>query len=126
MGLVCTCTTVLHIGLFTPTSGSAEISGYSILNEMDLIRRSLGICPQHNILFDRLTVSEHLGFFLRLKVQLGSTPSLVVYISLHLQGIYNRDRVNKEVADMIADLQLVEKSKIQSSRLSGGMKRKLR
>lgn len=43
-----------------------------------------------------------------------------------LQGIFNKQRVRKEVEDMIADLQLVGKSKIQSSRLSGGMKRKLR
>jgi len=57
-----------NTGLYTPTSGSAEINGYSILTEMDQIRHSLGICPQHNILYDRLTVSEHLSFFLRLKV----------------------------------------------------------
>ena len=43
-----------------------------------------------------------------------------------LQGIYNRQRVRREVEDMVADLQLVDKAKIQSSRLSGGMKRKLR
>lgn len=55
-------------GLYTPTSGSATISGYNILTNMDQIRRNLGICPQHNVLFDRLTVSEHLSFFLRLKV----------------------------------------------------------
>lgn len=43
-----------------------------------------------------------------------------------MQGIHNRQRVKKEVTDMIADLQLVDKTKIQSQRLSGGMKRKLR
>ena len=37
---------------------------------MDQIRHSLGICPQHNILFDRLTVREHLKFFAKLKVTL--------------------------------------------------------
>ena len=58
-----------HTGLFSPTSGSATINGYSILTDTDKIRTSLGICPQHNILFDRLTLSEHLTFFLRLKVQ---------------------------------------------------------
>lgn len=102
-----TTTMSMLTGLYTPTSGTAEIGGYNIQTEMNLVRRSLGICPQHNILFDRLTVSEHLAFFLRLK------------------GIYNKKRVRKEVEDMIADLLLVGKSKIQSSRLSGGMKRKL-
>ncbi len=63
-------TTTMSIltGLFTATSGEANINGYNITNEMDLIRRSLGICPQHNVLFDRLTISEHLIFFSMLKV----------------------------------------------------------
>ena len=43
-----------------------------------------------------------------------------------MQGIFNSQRVKKEVADMIEDLLLVDKTNIQSSRLSGGMKRKLR
>ena len=63
-------TTIMSIltGLYTPTTGSAYINGYNVLNDMGLIRRSLGICPQHNVLFDRLTVSEHLIFFSMLKV----------------------------------------------------------
>ena len=55
-------------GLFPPTSGTAYISGKSILTEMDGIRDSLGLCPQHNVLFDRLTVKEHMEFFIALKV----------------------------------------------------------
>lgn len=34
---------------------------------MDAIRQNLGMCPQHNVLFDRLTVEEHLWFYSRLK-----------------------------------------------------------
>ena len=55
-------------GLFPPTSGTAYINGYSILTEMDKIRDSLGLCPQHNVLFDKLTVREHMKFFVNLKV----------------------------------------------------------
>ena len=47
-------------------------------------------------------------------------------MGVSLQGVFDRARVKKEVEDMITDLQLVEKSDIQSSKLSGGMKRKLR
>jgi len=50
-------------GLFPPTAGDAFINGQSILTSMDKIRESLGLCPQHNVLFDRLTVKEHLEFF---------------------------------------------------------------
>lgn len=34
---------------------------------MGEIRKNLGMCPQHNVLFDRLTVEEHLWFYSRLK-----------------------------------------------------------
>ena len=56
------------VGLFPPTSGDAIINGYSILTDMEGVRQSLGLCPQHNVLYDRLTVREHLNFFARLKV----------------------------------------------------------
>ncbi len=74
-------TTTMSIltGLYTPTRGTAIINGYDILNDMDLIRDNLGICPQHNILFGRLTVREHLNFFIQLKVSrdmLGRTINL--------------------------------------------------
>ena len=64
-------TTTMSIltGLFPPTSGSAQIDGLSVVEDISLIRRNLGICPQHNVLFDRLTVLEHLRFFARLKVR---------------------------------------------------------
>ena len=63
-------TTTMSIltGLFTPTSGDAVINKHSILTEMDTIRQNLGLCPQHNVLFDRLTVKEHLLLFGMLKV----------------------------------------------------------
>ena len=63
-------TTTMSIltGLFPPTDGTAYIADKSILTEMDQIRESLGLCPQHNVLFDRLTVKEHLEFFIALKV----------------------------------------------------------
>ena len=64
-------TTTMSIltGLFPPSSGSAQVDGKSIITDMEAIRESLGLCPQHNVLFDRLTVKEHLEFFINLKVQ---------------------------------------------------------
>jgi len=63
-----TTTMSMLVGLFPPTSGNAIINGYSILTDMESVRQSLGLCPQHNVLYDRLTVKEHLKFFARLKV----------------------------------------------------------
>lgn len=53
----------LILGLYPPTRGEAYIHGYNISQHMAQIRTSLGLCPQQNLLFDYLTVSEHLYFY---------------------------------------------------------------
>lgn len=76
------------------------------LIDFEGVRGSLGLCPQHDILFDELTVEEHLDFFCKLK----GYPS-------HL--------VRAETDRMVKALQLENKRRAMSSTLSGGMKRKL-
>ncbi|GFT33344.1 phospholipid-transporting ATPase ABCA1 [Nephila pilipes] len=101
-------TTTISIltGMFPPTSGTAKIYGYDIRTDMDSIRRSLGTCPQHNVLFDELTVLEHLWFYARLK------------------GADEKD-VMEEANEMIQDMNLKPKTNELSKNLSGGMQRKL-
>lgn len=101
-------TTTISIltGLYPPTQGTAEIYGRDIRTEMDIIRRSLGTCPQYNVLFDNLTVAEHLWFYARLK---GLTA----------------DVVGSEVDSFVRELTLVHKRDEYSCNLSGGMQRKL-
>uniref|UniRef100_A0A9J8AW70 ATP-binding cassette, sub-family A (ABC1), member 3b n=1 Tax=Cyprinus carpio carpio TaxID=630221 RepID=A0A9J8AW70_CYPCA len=93
-------------GLFPPSSGRAYISGYDICQDMALIRRSLGLCPQHDVLFDNLTVREHLLFFTQLKG-------------------YPRKKIPDEVDRILRILNLEDKRHALSKTLSGGMKRKL-
>lgn len=50
-----------------PSSGLANINGYDIVTETKQARKSIGICPQHNVLFPDLTVAEHIIFYSRLK-----------------------------------------------------------
>lgn len=54
-------------GLFPPTSGTAIVNGHNIRTNIEAVRKSLGLCPQHNVLFDDLTVGEHMWFYGRLK-----------------------------------------------------------
>ncbi|KAF3697971.1 ATP-binding cassette sub-family A member 7 [Channa argus] len=101
-------TTTMSIltGLFPPTSGTALINGYDIHTDMDNIRKYLGMCPQHNVLFNELTVEEHIYFYARLKGR-------------------NRDEVKIEMDQMIKDVGLPHKRKDLAKNLSGGMQRKL-
>lgn len=58
---------IVITGMVPPTSGTATINGYSIVSETERARKSIGICPQHNVLFPDLTVAEHIIFYSRLK-----------------------------------------------------------
>ena len=50
-------------GLLNPTSGSASVFGIDIFEDIGNVREFLGVCPQHDILFDLLTPWEHLEIF---------------------------------------------------------------
>jgi len=50
-------------GMIEFTKGEAIAFGKNVKNEMDEIRTFMGVCPQHDILFDDLTVREHLELF---------------------------------------------------------------
>lgn len=54
-------------GVFPPTSGQSWIGKYNVETETDLTHLLTGLCPQHDILWEDLTVEEHLLFFSRLK-----------------------------------------------------------
>uniref|UniRef100_A0AAY4A5X7 P-type phospholipid transporter n=1 Tax=Denticeps clupeoides TaxID=299321 RepID=A0AAY4A5X7_9TELE len=101
-------TTTMSIltGLFAPTSGTAFINGYDIRTDMDTIRKHLGMCPQHNVLFNDLTVEEHIYFYARLKGQ-------------------SSKEVKAEIDQMIEDVGLPHKRHELARNLSGGMQRKL-
>jgi len=57
----------LLTGLFDRTSGNASAFGINIFEDMSEFRKILGICPQHNILFESLTPEEHFEIFLLFK-----------------------------------------------------------
>ncbi|XP_046856235.1 phospholipid-transporting ATPase ABCA3-like [Xenia sp. Carnegie-2017] len=93
-------------GFYSPSQGTAVVNGYDIRTSMDGVRSSLGLCPQHDVLFDRLTVKEHLWFFGKLK------------------GL-SSDEIDSEVVKMMESIKLADKANAQTRYLSGGMKRKL-
>lgn len=58
-----TTTVSMLTGLIKSTEGFAEIFGMDLFDKMDDVRQFLGVCPQHNILFEHLTPEEHLEIF---------------------------------------------------------------
>ncbi|KAJ3316944.1 hypothetical protein HDU76_001458, partial [Blyttiomyces sp. JEL0837] len=54
-------------GLQGVTGGRAFLDGFEVGREVDEIFGIIGICPQFDILWDDLTVGEHLYFYARLK-----------------------------------------------------------
>nr|XP_048316362.1 phospholipid-transporting ATPase ABCA3-like isoform X3 [Myodes glareolus] len=101
-------TTTLSIltGLYLPTRGKVYIGGYDISSDMVQVRKSLGLCPQDDLLFPMLTVSEHLNFYCVIK------------------GIPSNKR-SREIHRMLTAFGLLHKRNTMSKNLSGGMKRKL-
>lgn len=93
-------------GLINSTAGEAFIRGKKMTGDMKEIRSSMGVCPQHDVLFAELTVAQHLRMFATFK------------------GVHSRD-VDDAVQTTIAEVGLTEKANIASKQLSGGMKRKL-
>jgi ATP-binding cassette subfamily A (ABC1) protein 3 len=93
-------------GLIPPSGGDAYMYGLSMREDMATLRQSLGVCPQHDVLWPDITVKEHLIFFAGIK------------------GVPKKE-VQPMVMQMIREVGLIEKTNVRSAELSGGQKRKL-
>ena len=103
-------TTLISIltGMYEATKGKAIYDGINILdsNNMDIFREKLGICPQHDILFDNLNIREHLEMFSIFK------------------GV-DSENVESEVNKILHDFQLENIQHMIAKNLSAGQRRKL-
>ncbi|CAK9312054.1 unnamed protein product [Citrullus colocynthis] len=98
----------MMIGLIKPTAGTALVEGLDISTEMNGIYSSMGVCPQHDLLWETLTGREHLLFYGRLKNLKGS--ALIQAVEESLKGV---NLFHGGVAEK------------QAGKYSGGMKRRL-
>ncbi|XVF51953.1 hypothetical protein PTKIN_Ptkin04bG0225400 [Pterospermum kingtungense] len=98
----------MMIGLTKPTSGTAYVQGLDIRTDMDTIYTSMGVCPQHDLLWETLTGREHLLFYGRLKNLKGSALNQAVEGSLKSFNLFHGGVADK-----------------QAGKYSGGMKRRL-
>jgi ABC-2 type transport system ATP-binding protein len=101
-------TTMIRIlcGLLTPTEGEIKIDGYSLRNELDQIRKIIGIVPQEIALYQTLTARENLSIY-------GGISGL------------RGDRLKKRIDEQLQKFGLEKSKNVQVGRFSGGMKRRL-
>ena len=93
-------------GLIPPTFGDASIFGNRISTDLAEIRKYLGVCPQYNTIWEKLSVRDHLIIYAGLK----GTPIL---------------KSKAMVDSMLDEVKLGEKAGDWASKLSGGQKRRL-
>ncbi|XP_020227731.1 ABC transporter A family member 7 [Cajanus cajan] len=98
----------MMIGLTKPTSGAAFVQGLDIRTHMEGIYTTMGVCPQHDLLWESLTGREHLLFYGRLKNLKGSVLAQAVEESLKSLNLFHGGVADK-----------------QARKYSGGMKRRL-
>lgn len=98
----------MMIGLITPTSGNAYVQQLDIQSDMNEIYTSMGVCPQHDLLWETLTGREHLLFYGRLKNLKGASLIQAVEESLKSVNLFYGGVGDK-----------------RAGQYSGGMKRRL-
>ena len=94
-------------GYFMPTAGTAFVDGADVRADSAAVHAALGVCPQDNILWPRLTAAEHLRFYGQLK------------------GLPRGPALEAAVDAAVASVNLAHARNKVSAEYSGGMKRRL-
>ena len=98
------------IGIYQQTSGTITMAtedglDHDTRNQIETLRKSIGYCPQHDILFDLLTIEEQLQFYATAR---------------------GFRKYKQEIAhDMLERVNLQSAKDTYCQSLSGGMKRRL-
>jgi ABC-2 type transport system ATP-binding protein len=96
----------MMVGLLEPTSGEVLVEGQSIRRDRGSALNHIGVCPQENILWEKLTCLEQLEF-------MGANYSMP------------RRKARQHGGELLEALGLAAKANELAGRLSGGMKRRL-
>ena len=101
-----TTTIKMLITLLNPTSGSAEISGFDIIKNKDLVRKNIGVVFQEPALDTELTGAENLDYHARMYA-------------------LKRDKRKERIETVLKLVDLEDKRNEIVKNYSGGMKRRL-
>ncbi|CAF4147319.1 unnamed protein product [Rotaria sp. Silwood2] len=101
-----TTTTFILVGMLEPTSGRVTVEGLDNRTHIQEVRKILGFCPQFDILYDDLSVKEHLELIGKVR---------------HIEP----KLINESIETILQLIGLVNDRHTLSKKLSGGMKRRL-
>ena len=96
----------MMVTLLTPTSGTATINGFDVVNKSDDVRRSIGVIPQAMTSDLELTVYENLLIFAK------------------LYGVPRETRT-RLIAELLEAVELTQWADKPVKNLSGGMRRRV-
>nr|XP_006820206.1 PREDICTED: ATP-binding cassette sub-family A member 2-like [Saccoglossus kowalevskii] len=100
-----TTTISIMTGIIPPSSGTVYHYGVNV-RHVDKVRKNLGMCPQHDALYDDLTVAEHLKLYGRIKG-------------------FSKLKIKEDTEEILESVGLLSHINKKAGHLSGGMKRKL-
>ena len=90
-------TDLLLAPVLPPNAGTVIVEGRDIRREMPTIYSLMGVCPQDNLLWERLTAREHLSFYGRLKNLQGMQLKAAVDEVLQKVNLFNGGVGDKQV-----------------------------
>ncbi|XP_028673550.2 ATP-binding cassette sub-family A member 13-like [Erpetoichthys calabaricus] len=103
-------TTTISIltGLLQPSSGEVYVEGLNMQLHLSAARRQMGVCLQHDVLFQEMTIREHLIFYGSIKAPHWEKSQLNAEVNRAVDEVGLRPHLHKTAGD-----------------LSGGTRRKL-
>ena len=106
--------TLLNIltGNLSPTGGNAKIGSADLSTGLYSL---IGLCPQHDILWDELTAREHIQLYCKLRSKLLSYNNID----------YKEEVINDVITDKLTSVNLLNVADDRVGTYSGGMKRRL-
>jgi ABC-2 type transport system ATP-binding protein len=101
-------TTTINIicGLLEPTSGSVKVGGFDVRKEPGKVKKLIGVSPQETAVYPHLTGKENIELF----------------ANLHAMP---REKIKKNVDELLQKLSLRDHAKRQAGKYSGGMMRRI-
>ncbi len=92
--------------ILPPTSGKATILGYDLKKDAKKIKELIGVCPQDNVLYKRLTAREN------------------IQLIAQMHGLSKKD-YKERLDDLLGKMNLLDRADDLVKKYSGGMQRRV-